>query len=478
MCDDASGDNTYELGLEYPARTDLPLTVIRQPRNLGYGGNQKAAYRWAIEHELDIVVLLHGDGQYAPEVIEDLLTPFDTMGCDAVFGSRVMAAGSARLGGMPLHKYVGNRILTAFSNAVIGMSLSEWHSGLRAYRVDVLCQVPFESNSNGFDFDTQIIIQLHEAGHVITEIPIPTHYGDEVCYVSGMRYARDVARDVVRYRLHKMGFGSGETAFTGGGHGRSSTESPAVRQLRWQLGNRRPSRIVDLGATDGRINDALRKSGHSVVGLDPPVLDIVGARWDGSPKFDATKPLAQELGGPADVVIAPDLLSQRVDPISLFAGVKGMLAPDGVVMVSITNVAHWYPRLRLLAGRFDYDRRGVFDAEQLRFFTRRSFDRMARRAGLHVRSSWPVGIPVEVLDRGSAAPTWAKCLMAWLDRLGMALWPNLFAYQFLVELEPAERCLAAQAGEAATELGYRDGLIDDGDRRGRLPESAGQLGWL
>ena len=240
MCDDASDDATYEIGLHYQAATDLPLKVIRHPRNLGYGGNQKAGYRWAIEHDLDIVVLLHGDGQYAPEVIEDLVRPLAKGECDAVFGSRMMGPGSARLGGMPLYKYLGNRILSSVSNAIADMSLSEWHSGYRAYRVDALRDIPFESNSDGFDFDTEIILQLHEAKKTIVEVPIPTYYGDELCRVNGMRYAKDVTVDVIRYRLHKMGFGSGELAFAEDRYELKQAEWSSHAQLLSWLTRRRP----------------------------------------------------------------------------------------------------------------------------------------------------------------------------------------------------------------------------------------------
>ncbi len=164
ICDDCSEDATYEIGLEYKRRTpDLPIEVVRRPANLGYGGNQKAAYRWAIDHGLDMVVLLHGDGQYAPELMGDLLRPLEEGEADAVFGSRMVQRGSARSGGMPLYKYVGNRILTWVQNRLVGQSLSEWHSGYRAYSVDALRTIPLESNSDGFNFDTQIIIQLIEA---------------------------------------------------------------------------------------------------------------------------------------------------------------------------------------------------------------------------------------------------------------------------------------------------------------------------
>jgi glycosyltransferase involved in cell wall biosynthesis len=203
VCDDASQDATYERGLEYQQRSDLPITVVRQPVNLGYGGNQKVGYRLAIEHGLDVVVLLHGDGQYAPEVIDQLVDPIAEGRADAVFGSRMMIRGDARRGGMPLYKYVGNRVLTAFQNRVLGTNLSEFHSGYRAYSVRALAGLDFQAFADGFNFDTQIILALHDAERRILEVPIPTFYGDEICYVNGVRYAKDVALDTLRYRWQR-----------------------------------------------------------------------------------------------------------------------------------------------------------------------------------------------------------------------------------------------------------------------------------
>ena len=159
VSDDHSQDSTYLVGLGYQQQSDLPITLIRQPTNLGYGGNQKAGYNLAIEHGLDIVVMLHGDGQYAPESLPEILAPLFAEEADAVFGSRTMIKGAARRGGMPLYKFAGNRILSRFENAALGTNLSEFHSGYRAYSVGALKQLPFEKNSDGFNFDTQIIIQ-------------------------------------------------------------------------------------------------------------------------------------------------------------------------------------------------------------------------------------------------------------------------------------------------------------------------------
>lgn len=436
VCDDASSDCTYVVGKEYQAQTHLPLTIIRRPQNLGYGGNQKAAYRRAIELGLDIVVLLHGDGQYAPEVIEDLVAPLEANQCDAVFGSRMMDSGSARIGGMPLYKYVGNRILSSFSNAATGLELSEWHSGYRAYRVDALRDIPFEANSDGFDFDTEIILQLHEAKKVIFEVPIPTYYGNEICHVNGMGYAKDVAADVIRYRVHKMGFGSGEMAFAEQGYDLKLNEVSSHRKLLTWLGEGPPKRILDLGCSDGRLGELLRMEGHTVIGVDSEKLDGVGHRLDGFVEADLNKGLPAEVGGDFDVVVGADVFEHLVDPGALLSQLRGVLTPRGIVMASVPNIAHWYPRLRVLLGRFDYERRGIFDAGHLRFFTRSSFERMAKGSGMRVRRRSSVGLPVEVAGRGGPSPSRVMSLVGTADRLGLALSPTLFSYQLLFELEP------------------------------------------
>ena len=201
VCDDASSDDTYQVGMRVKeARPDLPLEVIRRPVNLGYGGNQKAGYRWMIDHEIDIVVLLHGDGQYAPEFLPKMVEPIVSGHADVVFGSRMLQRGAALRGGMPKYKYVGNKVLTFLQNRMAGVQLSEWHSGYRAYSISALGKVGFELNADYYDFDTQIILQMIAAEQRITEIPIPTFYGDELSRVNGIRYGWRILRHTLRWR--------------------------------------------------------------------------------------------------------------------------------------------------------------------------------------------------------------------------------------------------------------------------------------
>ena len=204
VCDDASSDDTFQVGMRVKeSRPDLPLHVIRRPVNLGYGGNQKAGYRWMIDHELDVVVLLHGDGQYAPEFLARMVEPIVEGRADVVFGSRMLERGAALRGGMPKYKYIGNKVLSFLQNRIAGVNLSEWHSGYRAYSVTSLARVGFELNADYYDFDTQIILQMIESGQRILEIPIPTFYGDELSRVNGIRYGWRILKHTLRWRLSR-----------------------------------------------------------------------------------------------------------------------------------------------------------------------------------------------------------------------------------------------------------------------------------
>jgi glycosyltransferase involved in cell wall biosynthesis len=442
VSDDHSADSTYLVGLGYQqSNQSLPLEVVRNPRNLGYGGNQKVGYRWAIERDLDIIVMVHGDGQYAPEKLPDMVAPLERGEADAVFGSRMLEAGAARRGGMPLYKYVGNKVLTSFENAVAGTDLSEWHSGYRAYSVAALRDLPFERNADDFNFDTQIIVQLTEAGKKIVEIPIPTFYGDEICYVNGLKYARLITRDVVRYRAHKLGFGTGELAFASDVYeSKESDTSSHGRIVDW-LEGRPPLRVLDLGCADGAIAGRLRALGHHVVGVDIAAADGVKDRLDLFVQADLDAGLPPELVGPFDVVIAADVLEHVRRPEQILTELHALMAPGGVVMASIPNFAHWYPRLRVALGRFDYDRRGILDQTHLRFFTRRSFERLTGEFGWRVARRGYTGLPLEVVDRGGADDEpvsddgGLRRLVRRLDGVAVRARPNLFAYQMLYQLE-------------------------------------------
>jgi 2-polyprenyl-3-methyl-5-hydroxy-6-metoxy-1,4-benzoquinol methylase len=433
--DDHSTDDTFAVAAAYLERgTELPLTVLRHAANLGYGGNQKAGYEYAIRHGWDVVVLLHGDGQYAPEVMDRLIRPIVDGDADAVFGSRMMTRGEARRGGMPLYKYVGNRMLTTAQNGLTGARLSEWHSGYRAYRVSALAELPFRANSDGFDFDTEIILELLAADKRILEVPIPTYYGDEICRVNGIAYAADIMIDTVRHRVGRSGFGAG----TVGRIREPEDQRPSPRNAHGRIVEmmraRPPSHVLDLGCGPGWVALELRAMGHDVTGVDavehPGVRDRV-ARFV---RADLDRGIPDEIGDGFDIAIAADVFEHVREPERLLHEVADRLAPGGTVLASIPNFGHWYPRLRVLTGRFDYDQRGILDATHLRFFTRRSFLRMVRRVGFIPVATRNTGLPFSAvgLDSGSTFVRVANTV----DSALVDAWPSLFAYQFVFELAP------------------------------------------
>ena len=202
VIDNDSTDNTSMVVVDYREQKGLHnLEVIKNARNLGYGGSQKVAYRRCIDKGFDCVVMLHGDAQYAPELLETLITPVLEGKADMVFGSRM--SGNPLKGGMPIVRFLGNRALTMMQNFFLGSRLTEFHSGYRIFSVKALEQIPFERFSSDYHFDTEMIILFVDHGLRIQEMPIPTHYGDEKNYVNIWDYGMKVLITTATYFLHK-----------------------------------------------------------------------------------------------------------------------------------------------------------------------------------------------------------------------------------------------------------------------------------
>lgn len=202
LVDDASQDGTIEVA------QSLGLKVFVHPKNLGYGANQKTCYQKALQAGADIVVMVHPDHQYDPKVIPQLIEPLLKEEGDAVFGSRLMEEEGAIIGGMPRWKYCANIFLTKIENFVLGLNLTEYHSGFRAYTKKVLENLPLERNSNDFVFDTEIIVQMKVNGFKIKEIPIKTRYFPEASMVGlrkSIKYGLSILLVLFQYLIFRLG---------------------------------------------------------------------------------------------------------------------------------------------------------------------------------------------------------------------------------------------------------------------------------
>ncbi len=428
--DDESQDDTYLVGVGYKALYgNAKLSVFRNEKNLGYGGNQIRGYKYAISQGYDIVALLHGDGQYAPEALPELLAPLEAGEADAVFGSRMMSKGGALKGGMPLYKYVGNKILTYVENGALGTSLSEFHSGYRLYSCHALKRIPFEQNTHDFHFDTQIIIQLHAAGLRIVERPIPTYYGTEICHVNGMRYAKDVLLSVAQYQLHELGIRHYKEYEVPPAYATKKSLFSSHARLLGLIGDDARS-VLDIGCGQGELAFLAKQRGHHVVGIDmhPPQFDL-----DEFIAADISQGLPLKPERKFDTIVLADVLEHVPDPLKLLSEASNHLAPDGRILVSLPNAVHWSVRAIIGSGRFDYTNQGILDRGHLRFFTLASAKRLFADAGLRVESNLTTPVPWEkVIPRmlGKATSDHVERFDYQLTRLR----PNLFAYQHIFEL--------------------------------------------
>jgi len=431
VIDDKSVDRTTEVASRLKA--EVPgLEVFTTPFNQGYGGNQKLGYSYAIRQGFDVVVLLHGDGQYAPEVLPRMLSPFADPDTAAVFGSRMMKRGEARRGGMPLYKYVGNRILTGFENRMLKANLTEFHSGYRAYSVSALADVPFQYNTNDFHFDTEIIIQLLAKEKKIVEVPIPTYYGDEICHVDGLVYAANCVSTVLRSRANSVYlvhhpkfdvFDDGSYVFKTA----PTTVHQYVLGRDWEQG----TKVLELGAGHGRVGQALHEKGIEVAATDliRPEGDFPFPYLEIDLDGDFAGEVTEALQGRADAVVALDVIEHLHRPEASLREIRKSMKAGGILVASTANIGFILVRIMLALGFFNYGKKGILDLTHTRLFTIRSFCRTLEGEGFEVLSVRGFGPPISDMVGKSVFLRLIESASSFLARV----WPSLFGYQFLVE---------------------------------------------
>jgi 2-polyprenyl-3-methyl-5-hydroxy-6-metoxy-1,4-benzoquinol methylase len=431
--DDASQDATYELAVGLKTLSpDSKLQVLKHQRNLGYGGNQKAGYQYFIDKGFDIAVLLHGDGQYAPEVLSHLYHPLVTGEAEAVFGSRMMKDyGGPRKGGMPLYKYVGNRVLTFFENRALGMHLTEFHSGYRAYSMHALKQLDFSKMTDDFHFDTEIIIKLQHQGFRIHEVPIPTYYGDEICYVNGMKYAMDVARAVRRYDQTRRSircYPEFQEYFV---HYPIKTSLHSSHEF-VKIAVGRGQDVLDVGCGEGFLAEQIQEKGNHVTGIDVLPQAKQQEFFDQYVSSDLEKGIDAETpalrGREFDKVLLLDVLEHLRHPEQILQDCRPFLKPNGHLIVSVPNIANISVRLMLLLGKFNYTERGILDKTHVRFFTRKTARRFLETNGYRVVSHKMTIIPMELV-LGLHPQSFLGRLLQRILIVFTALMPGLFGYQ-------------------------------------------------
>jgi glycosyltransferase involved in cell wall biosynthesis len=451
VVDDASEDRTFSIGREYKDKhPSIRMTVLRNEYNQGYGGNQKVGYLYAITEKFDFVAMVHGDGQYAPEELPRLVAPLREGRADAVFGSRMMESFGALKGGMPLYKYVGNKILTRVQNAMLGTRLSEFHSGYRIYSVKALERIPFRLNSNDFHFDTEIIIQLFNAKQRIEELPIPTYYGDEICRVNGMKYAKDVLVATVQNVFHRSGL-LHQRRFEPKSEGNQHYDLKLgyASSHTWALDSVPPgARVLDIGGGPGGVARHLADKGCVTAVVDQHEPTLRDPRIEVHIQ-DLDEPLRFDVRG-YDSLLLLDVIEHLKDPESFLERLRSQFGHEPQTLVLTTpNVAFLVQRLMLLAGQFNYGKAGILDRTHTRLFTFRSIRHLLRDSGFRIKAIRGVPAPFpKVLGEGLLGMTALNTNLA-LIRLSK----TLFSYQIYIEAEttPAVEFILRDAQEKSAE---------------------------
>jgi glycosyltransferase involved in cell wall biosynthesis len=471
VIDDASADRTFAIaeGIRRDGSLPFPLHVLANPRNQGYGGNQKIGFHFALERRFDLVALIHGDGQYAPEALPQLLHPLLDGTADAVMGSRIMTPGAARKGGMPLYKFVGNRVLTWIQNLLLRSKLSEFHSGYRIYGAPALQRVPFYLNSNGFHFDTEIIVQLLIAGQRIRELPIPTFYGDEISRVNGMRYAWDVTLTSLKARVQELGLfydrkfdcrlRDEEALFEAP---RLAYDSPHLEALgRISAGTR-----VLLIGKGLQLAHELRRWGCRVAAVAPE-QPSAGLPLDEFHQHDLEGGELPVSFAGFDVVLILDVIEHMRSPEKFVDCLRHAcrFAPNVTLMISSANIGFFITRFMLLLGQFNYGKRGILDLTHTRLFTFQTLCRLLHQGGFDVREKRGIPAPFPLALGNGFTARW----LLTINRLLLRLSRSLFAYQiflvavprlsldFLLDLAEMESSSRTESQSSAIEVSRRAG---------------------
>ncbi len=434
VVDDCSMDETTRKAMDYPDPHGK-LVVFRNRVNRRYGGNQKFGYQYAIDRGLDAVVMLHGDGQYAPEMLPDLFRPLVEENADVVIGSRMINRRDALKGGMPKYKFAANIFLTWIENLLSGLSMSEFHSGYRGYGTRFLRQIPLWENSDEWHFDTHILFQARQADALIRELPIPTRYGDEVCHVNGVSYGLNCIRSALLYRLHRWGLirlNRYDIAPRSLSDARKlddpySSHSLILKRLRQM--KLRDDKALDLGFGCAAIAAVLRNEGVVLDGVDrdPRAVEESAALFRRVFQADLNRLDDVPLDDQYDIILAADILQFLVDPADFLSRLKRHLVKGGILAVSLPNMVNIQTRLRILFGQFPLHHRGLLEEQALHFYTLGSMRQLLTRAGWKVESTEVTSLPLTLVFPFLRRKRWR--LPLWICRGATLLFKGLFAYQ-------------------------------------------------
>ncbi len=449
IIDDASPDKTSEAATAFieQRKTPFEFVLLKNNVNQGFGGNCKVGFQYAIKNGFDFIALTHGDGQYAPEVIPKLLVPLINGEADKILGSRMMRGFNALKGGMPLYKFIGNKVLSRLENKLLSTNLSEFHTGQRLYSVEMLKRIPYHLNSNGFHFDTEIIIQHVLAGARIKEFPIDTRYGKEVSHVPGMNYAWNVVKEAFLARMQLWGicyqrkYDIAESAV------QERFRLPKTYWLseghKWVIDQfSSESTVAEISSSSSLFEKTLRDKGCKLIILSPERI-MKTARDHG----ETTNPEEIFEFSDMDAVLLVDVLGSVGTPEIFLESLHRMMPfnPEIIIYVTSPNIGFILNRIQFFFGYFNYGKRGILNPTYRRLFTKHSLSTLLEQARFSV--NMVKGFPAP-FERAFGGGFFSRSMIS-LNKLLIMILPGLFSHYlaYSVSLQPSLDHILSEAKE-------------------------------
>ena len=439
LVNDCSNDGTLKKVLQFKKKEKkIKVFVLTNKTNLGYGAVQKLAYFYAIKNNFDFVVMLHGDGQYDPKVLLNLIKPIEKKEADAVFGGRMHSYLKAFKGKMPFHRLLGNIFVTKIQNFLLNTNINEYHTGYRAYSVNVLKLLPFHLNSNYYHFDTEIIIQLLFSKLVIKEIPIETIYGIEKSYLNVIRYGFNVLNTTFIAKLQKLGIFY-ERKFDIERHQKGKVEysnkknftSSHSKTIKLIEPN---SKILDLSLSHKFFKKELKEKKCKVYPIDIHSIlnELTYQNLINSDLEKYNLPINEEV---FDTVIILNELQRFNEPEAFIEVLSKWLekSPKAEIIVSTTNISFFTIRLMLLLGFYNHGIKGVLDLSHKRNYTFSSLKKLFEQSGsfkikklIGIPAPFPLAIKNKIVSKS----------LLFINNLLIKIFRGFFSYEILAIIEP------------------------------------------
>jgi 2-polyprenyl-3-methyl-5-hydroxy-6-metoxy-1,4-benzoquinol methylase len=385
------------------------LRVHRDSHGTGHGGRRKVAFEYAIEHGFDHLAVIEPDRRFAPAALEALWSAA-LDGADLVLG---VSRGS-----------VVQRVL---HNGLLGMDVADYAAPMRLVSTEFLRRVPFHLNEDGRGFDTQLLIQARALGATVRSIAVDVEPDDEFPALHSLALA-------CGYRAHQLHLTRRGEYFVDRDVHYTLKRHPSGSHMQVLEAIRPGTLVLDLGCSQGLLAGPLAAKGVRVVGVDVGPRERVASEMAAYYQRDLEAPLEIPEGRVFDYVVCSDVIEHIVHRAELLRSVRRYLKPDGRLLISTPNIAIWFYRLSLLAGRFEYGPRGVLDETHVHLFTRSTFRREVESAAFRVLRERVTALPFEVVFESTGRSSVVRALASAYHALAR-LWPALFAYQFLLEAE-------------------------------------------